>query len=245
MEQLLIGGVAIIAGAFVQATLGFGIALIAVPVLVLTMPPTLVTPMMVILGLLNNLVVLATTWRHVRLRLLLPLAGAGLAGLPFGVLLLKYVDPAPLKLGVGVLTILLAAMLFTGYNKRLRQELAGSLAIGAVGGVLHSSVFLSGPPVVLFLANQGVDKSIFRANIIAFFTLMNVATIVLFCGCALMSPRVVELAAWYTLPLMAGSLGGVWLAGRINQQLFTRAVLVIVGLLGLTLVVTNLCAILA
>lgn len=244
MTELLIGGLAIVAGAFVQATLGFGIALVAVPVLVLTMPPTLVTPMMVILGLLNNLVVLAATWRHVRWRLLLPLVAAGLAGLPLGVLLLKFVDPEPLKLGVGVLTMLLAVVLLTGWNVRIRRELAGSLAVGAVGGVLHSSVFLSGPPVVLFLANQGVDKSIFRANIIAFFTLMNVSTILLFCGCALMTPRVVELAAWYTLPLIAGSLGGVWLGRRINQRLFTRAVLVLVGLVGVMLVVTNVLAML-
>jgi len=244
LTELLIGGLAIVAGAFVQATLGFGIALVAVPVLVLTMPPTLVTPMMVILGLLNNLVVLAATWRHVRWRLLLPLVAAGLAGLPLGVLLLKFVDPEPLKLGVGVLTMLLAVVLLTGWNVRIRRELAGSLAVGAVGGVLHSSVFLSGPPVVLFLANQGVDKSIFRANIIAFFTLMNVSTILLFCGCALMTPRVVELAAWYTLPLIAGSLGGVWLGRRINQRLFTRAVLVLVGLVGVMLVVTNVLAML-
>jgi uncharacterized protein len=242
--ELLIGGLAIIAGAAVQGALGFGIALVAVPVLVLTMPPTLVTPMMIILGLLNNLVVLAATWRDVRARLLVPLAAAGLLGLPIGVMLLKYLDAAPFKIGVGVLTMLLAVAMYTGWNVRVRNERAGLLVIGGIGGVLHSAAFISGPPVVLYLTNLGADKAAFRANAIAFFTVMNVFSIVLFSLYGLMTRQVVQLAAWYTLPLLAGSLGGVWLATHINQQLFTRAVLVLVGLLGLTLVLTNLSAIL-
>lgn len=240
MNELLLGALIIFTGAAVQGIVGFGIALVAVPVLMFILPHTQVPPLMVIMGLLNNLIVLSQLWRNVQVRLVAPLMLAGLCGLPLGALLLKYANPAPFKLGLGLLVVLLAAVMLSGWRRTVRKEAAGLATVGLIGGVLHTATSVSGPPVILFLSNQGLAKDLFRANLLAFFAVLNSVSIVIFYLYGLMPARVLTMAAWYVLPLLLGSLAGVWLARRIDERLFARCVLVVVAVLGLALVATNL-----
>jgi uncharacterized protein len=240
MPHIFWGALAILCGAVVQGTTGFGIALVAVPVLMQIMPPETVPPMMVVLSLANNAVVLARAWRSVRLRLVLPLIIGGLIGLPFGIWILEVLDPTSIKVAVGLGVVLMAVTMLLGWRRRLRHQRTGLAAVGLLGGVLHTSTSVSGPPVIIFLANQGVEKDQFRANVIAFFTVLNAISIPMFWFTGLLTVAEVKLALVYLIPLVLGSLAGVWLVKRINEQLFRRIVLALVAVSGLALVVNSL-----
>lgn len=240
MPQIIWGALAIFLGAVVQGTTGFGIALVAVPVLMQFMPPETVPPLMVVLSLGNNAVVLARAWRSVRLRLVLPLILGGVAGLPFGVWILLALDPTSIKLAVGIGVIVMALLLLSGWKKKVRHQRTGLAVVGLLGGVLHTSTSVSGPPVIIFLANQGVDRDQFRANLIAFFTVMNVISIPTYYVNGLLTVVELKLALAFVIPLLLGSLAGIWLVKRIDERLFRRLVLYLVALFGLALVINSL-----
>jgi hypothetical protein len=160
--------------------------------------------------------------------------------LPLGAWLLKSLDPNEIKLGVGCAVVLMAALMLAGFRRGLRQQLGGLLCVGFLGGVLHTSTSVSGPPVVLFLANQGVDKDEFRANLIAYFAVLNAVSIGVFAGFSLLTPTVWLNAAAALPPLILGSLAGIWLARRIDQRWFRVIVLSLVAVLGAALVGSSL-----
>jgi len=239
MLELIICCLGVFGGALVQGTTGFGIAFVATPVLMLFLPPTAVPPIMVLLSLVNNTVVLAQARRAISLRIVIPLILAGLVGLPLGAWLLRSADPRAFKLGLGILVVLFALLILAGFRRRVRHERTGLAAVGFLGGVLHTSTSISGPPVILFLANQRVEKDRFRAATIAYFFVMNLASIGVFSAFGMLNRPVLIWAVWLLAPLVLGTLAGVWLALRVNEQLFGRVVLIILILLGLALIATN------
>jgi hypothetical protein len=239
MPQLLYGALAILFGALVQGATGFGIAFVAVPVLMFIMPPAAVPVVMVLLSLCNNTVVLWRAWRYVRFRLVLPLIISGVVGLPFGAWILKVLDPHYLKLGVGLGIVLMGVAMLLGWRRNLRHERTGLATVGLLGGVLHTSTALSGPPVILFLANQGVEKNEFRANLIAYFAVLNLFSIGVYWALGMLNGSIFSAALAYLLPLLLGSLAGVWLAQRIDELLFRRIVLALVIVLGIVLAASS------
>lgn len=238
--DILLGSLIIFAGGLVQGCAGFGLALVTAPLLVLLMPHTQVPPLLVLLGLVNNLLVLLEVRASVKLRLVLPLVVGGFLGLPGGAYLLKVIDPALFKVALGVIVILAASALFFGLRLALRSGWRSLLPVGLLSGVLGGSTSLSGPPAILFFANQGVDKQRFRANLIAYFTLLNIGSIATFWLFGLLGREVLTATASYMPALLVGSVCGMWVARRINDRVFKRVVLVLIALIGAGLVVVNL-----
>ena len=93
--------------------------------------------------------------------------------------------------------------------------------------------------MVLFLANQGLAKETFRANLIAYFSVLNLVTVVaLAVGGTITAPTM-----WFvmiSMPGMAiGALTGAALAGRVKEKLFRRIVLSTVAIAGLLSIATG------
>ena len=238
--ELIIGAAIIFLGAVVQGTVGFGLALTTVPVLLLVLPHQLIPPVLVIVGVVNNLFVLADTWRSVRLREIVPLIIGGVICLPLGAWLLKNLAIGPFKAGVGVIVLLAAVALLRGWKLRLKPDWWRSAPVGMLSGLLGGATALSGPPVILYYAGKDEDKQSFRGNLIAYFILLNVASIITFWQAGLLPVEVWKTAGIFLVPLIAGSAAGLWIARIVSERTFRLAVLVLIICIGLSLIVTNL-----
>lgn len=238
--ELIIGGVILFIGGAVQGCMGFGLALTAVPVLMLVLPHTLIPPVLVILGVVNNLMVLAGAWRAVRLKTIYPLIAGGLIGLPIGAYLLKTLDSGLFKIGVGVIVLVAAVAMLRGWQLRLRHDWPRLAPVGLLSGVLGGATALSGPPVILLFAGNNEDKQGFRGNLIGYFTLLNIGSILVFGASGLLTMDVLRTALWFLAPLLLGSAAGVWIAHHVSEHHFRTAVLVLIICIGLSLVVTNI-----
>jgi len=78
------------------------------------------------------------------------------------------------------------------------------------GMATGSMAFVAVYGLILFFANQGVDKQRFRANLIAYFTLLNVGSIATFWLFGLLGREVAVATAWYLPALLVGSFCGMW-----------------------------------
>jgi uncharacterized membrane protein YfcA len=114
------------------------------------------------------------------------------------------------------------------------------LPVGMLSGLLGGSTSLSGPPVILFFANEGGGKQHFRGNLIAYFTLLNVGSILAFWAFGLLGAQVWLACLVYLIPLLIGTFVGMWIARRVDELVFRRIVLALIAAIGIVLIASNL-----
>jgi uncharacterized membrane protein YfcA len=219
---------------------GFGLALIATPLLVLILPPRVVVPLLALHGTVNNLLILYESRRSLDLRRIWLLTLAGMAGVPFGAYLLAVCEAGVLKAAIGVAITISALAFLLGFKRHLAHERLASVPIGLVSGLLNGSMGMAGPPVILFFANQGVEKATFRANLVAYFTAVNLVTVPAYLLGGLITRPVATYAALLLPALAVGLWAGIGLARRVDEQAFRRVVLLVVGGAGLLAVVSGM-----
>lgn len=237
---LLFGLFAVAAAAVVQGCTGFGFAIVATPLFLLILPPTAAVPLVALLSYFNVVHMLIVARRHVSPRLVTPLALGGVAGVPIGVKLLVMLDGPLVKAAVGALLVLFAALLLAGWTRPIRRPGRVLPLIGFLSGVLGGSTSLPGPPVIVFLSNQAFEKDLFRANIVAYFSIIGLVSLGGYALSGLYTPEVLAAAAWLLPVNIAASFAGVRLAARISQERFRQLTILAAGLMGIVLALENL-----
>jgi len=197
--------------AMVQACTGFGFAVVGTPLLLFFLEPKAVVILMVFGAFLLNLMVMHKTRGKAEGRIILPMFLASLAGVVPGVYILKVVDAGTLKLAIGAVTLLVSVAMAANFSFPIRRERLATVVVGMVSGFMGGSTSLSGPPVALFLLNQGRDKEAFRATLVRYFLLGNISTLSVMFYMGTMDGEVVYKLI-YTLP---GVLVGVWLGEKV------------------------------
>lgn len=215
--------------------MGFGLAMVAVPPLLMVLPAATVVPVLNLLSLLNTS---AMTWHlraDVRRELVLPLVAGAAMGIPLGIYLLKTFEGPAFKAGVGILILGLAAVLLSGWTRPLRNPHWALYPVGFLGGFLNGSISIGGPPVILFLTSQGVSKDNFRANLAAYFTLASALATAGFVLVGVLTWDVFLYAATIVPAALIGTYIGVKLSARVSQETFRRLTLLCVIVMGLVL----------
>jgi hypothetical protein len=93
-------------GGFVSGLTGFGTGLTALPFWLAAVTPQLASPLVVVCSLVAQLQTLPAIWHAIDVTRVRPFVIGGLAGVPFGTLLLPYVPVGTFKAGVGLLLII-------------------------------------------------------------------------------------------------------------------------------------------
>ena len=227
-------------GGIIQGCMGFGLAMVVAPPMLLMMPAAVAVPTMAVAGLLNTGTAAWSLRKHMQANIILPLALGSLAGLPLGIYLLKSLDGPVFKAGVGALMVGLAALMLSGWRWQLKYPRRALLPVGFASGFLGGSISISGPPIVLFLSNLGVSRDEFRANSLGYFTLHGLMALAGFAISYLLTPEVGWHAAGLIPAVFLGTQVGLHLATRLGQITFQRITLIAVALMGFILFVRNL-----
>lgn len=238
----LFGLLVILLAATATGVTGFGLGLLSTPFLVILLPPKVVVPLLLLHGTVTSAAIAFGSRKWLDPRRMWPLMLAGISGVPLGTHLLLTWDGSTLKVFIGVVITLFALAFLLGFRRELRNERLACGLVGFVSGVLKGSVGMSGSPIALFFANQGLDKQSFRANIALYFTALNLVTVPAYLMTGLMTTTIATYAALSLPALGLGMLAGVRLSGRVQDALFRRVTLVVVMGAGLVSVLTGLRA---
>ena len=235
LPTLLIGLVILFVASATQGLVGFGFGLVSVPILIIFLSPKIVVPIILLHGMLMELIILYEAWKWVEIRRILPLIVAGIIGMPFGTYLLKVLDVQTLNIIIGSVIVIFATALLAGLRVKIRSEKGTLIPVGLISGLLNGSTSLAGPPVILFFTNQGVKKEVFRANIIAYFVVLNIFTIPVYIYKDLITTEVIRYALFFLPALILGTFTGIRLTKKINERVFRNIALTVVILAGLVL----------
>jgi uncharacterized membrane protein YfcA len=213
-------GVAAVSGVvflatLVRSTLGFGEALVGVPLLALLLPVKLAAPLAVLVSITVSALILAQDFRKVHLRSAGWLVASSALGIPLGLLLLERAPEAWVKgLLAGVILAFCAYSLGGGTRARLEDDrLAWAFGFGA--GVLGGAYGMNGPPLAVYGSLRRWSPSHFRATLQGYFLIASALGMVGYGSAGLWTRELNHLFAW-SLP---GVVAAVWLGRALHHRL--------------------------
>jgi uncharacterized membrane protein YfcA len=159
----------------VRASLGFGEALISVPLLALIMPVEQAAPIAVLASITIALIILARDWRKVHFRSAGRLTVSTLFGIPAGLLLLKTVPEAGVRALLGVVIMAFSLHSFSGDSRYELKNDRLAWLFGFQAGVLGGAYGMNGPPLAIYGALRRWRPEDFRATLQAYFLPASVA----------------------------------------------------------------------
>lgn len=223
--DLLLHAVVAIAAAL-QGITGIGFALLAGPAILILRDDAASLQVISILTLTIAVLLMPVVYRHVLRRTCLVVSSTAIAVMPVGLWLYSVASVAALKLGAGVLlALLLVATQIAGHG-RIRDSGAGAALAGAFAGITGGALAMIGPPVSLYLAATGAPKAAARATVLAAFL---PCYLVLIAGQAVATELGTETlidTAIFLPALVAGTVAGNVLAGKVDERQFRRVVTV-------------------
>lgn len=244
MAIWLIGLIIIFSSALLQGLSGFGFSILAVPLITLILAPKTAVPLLMLYSIFINIVVLFSAHKHVTLKKNWLLLLSGIIGLPIGAHFLIILDGNLIKIFIGIFIIIFGLLLLMGYRKELKHEKAAMIPIGMISGILGGSISISGPPIIIFLANKQSDKQTFRGNLAMYFLLLNIFTIPVFWLNGLFTREVLSFSFRYLPGLLIGVILGNSLSHKVNESYFRRFVLILLLAMGVLAVGSGLSSLL-
>ena len=226
--------------AFVTGLAGFAFGLVAAAIWLYALTPIQTTTLIAGYGLLVQGYAVWKLRHSINLSRLAPLIIGSAIGVPFGILLLRWVPPATLRAGIGLLLIG-----FSLYNL-LRPALPsakeagrlGDAGAGLINGVVGGSTGLAGIVVVIWSSLRGwprdEQRAAFQPTGVATFLM----TLIGLGGIGAINRENAELFAIGLPALAIGTWGGWKLYGKLDERKFRIAVLVLLLLSGSALIVT-------
>jgi uncharacterized membrane protein YfcA len=223
-----------------QSLVGFGFALVAMPLLsVAQVPPIISTPLVSLLALSLRPLLVAHSWRDFRWRDIASLTLSAALAVPVGIFFVQRLDERLLVRVLGLLIV--GYVLYETFLKpRLQVEdlpwsKRWAVPLGLVAGLFGGAFNIFGPPAIVYGAGRHWPARIFRANLQVFATTMSLLTSVAHFVDGNLTPQVVTLAL-ICIPLaLLGMALGLRLIRYLNERVYRRLVLGLLFLSGLRL----------
>ncbi len=232
---LLLVGVAVLVGAVVQGSIGFGLNLIAAPVLALVDPELVPGPAIVIAFVFTVLLA-------VRERRTIDLRGVRWAfygrvpGSLAGALAVAALSPRALSLAIAA--IVLVAVAITGSGVQVTPTRNVLVGAGAASGLMGTASSIGGPPMAMVL--QGTGGPAMRGTLSAFFILGTIVSVALLAAVGEFGTQDIVASAVLLPPLLVGFAVSRTIAPHVDGDRLRVAVLVVSSLAALSVVVSTL-----
>lgn len=201
---------AVVLGSLVQGIVGFGLALVAAPVLLLVDERLVPAAMLVLSGVLPW-TTLFQEWRHADWHGLRWSLGGRLVGTAAGVWVVGALGPDGVGVTVAVMVLMAVTVTLSGVHLPVnRRNLAVAGALGGVGG---TAAGIGGPPLAVLYS--GASGPRIRATLAVFFAVGHAVSLA-----ALLAAGVVDVRALGTgALLLPATLVGAWLARRWRHHI--------------------------
>jgi uncharacterized membrane protein YfcA len=231
------------AGGFVSGFSGFAMGLVVSGVWLHIITPVQTAALIAGYGLLTQGYGILKLRQKLNWRAIWPLSLGTTIGIPIGVLLLTYINPVDMRLGVGVLLVLYAIYsLARPEYKPMKIGAAPDIGIGFVNGLVGGLTGLGGVVSTISCQWRGWTRDAQRA---VFQPVLFAAFVVISFSMAITGAFTTETVRLYGLGLpflLVGLWSGFRLYGKINDEMFRKVVLLLILFAGFSLIVPAVLA---
>jgi uncharacterized protein len=218
----------------IRSTLGFGEALVAVPLLAMRIPITVAAPLAVLVSVVVAAVIVAQDWEHVELRSATGLILSALPGIPLGILLLAKGNEHVVKSILGF--VIICFSIYSLANKTTQhfqdKRWGWLLGCGFVSGVLGGAYGMNGPPLTVYGALRNWSSQQFRATLQGYFLPVSLVGLLGYVALGVWRAPITRYFLLSLPAIAAGILLGRTLNRRLSGPVFFRSVyfgLIVIG----------------
>jgi len=230
-----------VAGA-VKGTAGLGFPTLATPLLTLTVDVKTAVVLLILPNIVMDGIQFARRGAPTHtVRRLVPVLIGGAVGTVIGTRLLIVLPTRTVLLLLGAFVVAFVALNATRYSPRLPphwEPWAGPLA-GLVAGIVGGVTNVPGTPLAIYFYALGMAKGDFLASTAFTFLVYKLVQLATVAWYGLLSSALAATSVALTGVALAGFVIGLWIQNRLDQRAFNRAVLALLGALGLWLVVRS------
>jgi uncharacterized membrane protein YfcA len=229
------------AGGFVSGFSGFAMGLVVSGVWLHIITPIQTAALIAGYGLLTQGYGILKLRQALNWQTIWPLTLGTTIGIPVGVILLNHINPVYLRLGVGVLLVL-----YTVYSlarpafKPMKIGVGPDIAIGIVNGLVGGLTGLGGIVSTISCQWRGwtkdAQRAVFQPVLFAAFVIISISMAIT----GAVTPETLKLYGLGLPFLLAGLWSGFKFYGKIDEETFRKAVLMLLLLAGLSLIVPAL-----
>ncbi len=224
----------------VAGVVGFGMGMMLSPLLLLVLEPQPVVLAVNTLSFVGLAMIGVRNRPEVSKESGWPLVVSGLCGVPLGLLVLETLAPDTLKLMIGAVIVVLAAVSLSRRRVPIPKSRVSDAAFGFSGAALVTGLGVGIPIVAWHLFNRGYDGKTIRATIAVYYASAAVLAIVLYLIFGIYTGE-----RWLlNLLLLPATLAGFWVAsrlvGRMKESMLRFAVVAVIIISGLTLLIREL-----
>lgn len=206
---------AVFAGAVVQSAIGFGLAVVASPILFM-INPSLVPSSLIVMGFMVGLLNVRRYFGSMQLDRLKYAVMGRVPGSLVGMVLLFVASVQQLSLILGVSVIL--AVLASVSPFKLEANKKTLFGAGFLSGVMGTTSSIGGPAIALVMLNEPADR--IKANMAAYFSVSSAISIILLCASGLFTWWHLK----YALYLVPAVFLGNYLASKVSHRIDEKAI---------------------
>jgi uncharacterized membrane protein YfcA len=239
----IVVGIALLFAAFVKGTTGMGFPLIATPMVALLLDIRAAVTILIIPNIVMDIAQVfrggfpTAVFRRFKWVLLLTVIGVFLGTTVLVTLPLWVLN---FCLGIMVLAFVASNLLRFEIQISPQAEKFLSPAVGVVTGLLNGMTNVAGPALAIYLYSLKLQKKDFIKSTSTIFVMTKMSQLAAVSTWNLLNPSILLLSLQVTLFILLGFYAGLKTQDRVNQQTFSRGLLWLLSLIGVTLVLRAL-----
>ncbi len=223
---------------------GGGLGSMAVPLMALVISPVQAAAIMLPILCCMDLFGLWAYWRKWSVRHLMIIFPAAVLGIVLGTATFRYLDADFIRLLIGSIAVMFPAYCWL----KARNQGFGSpktwvgRACGTLAGFTSFVAHAGGPPINMYLLPQKLDRTVYQATTVIFFTGVNYVKLLPYGWLGQLSGENLG-TSLILLPLVPVGMGlGIWLHKRVSERLFYRVCYLFLFLTGCKLIYDGVVA---
>lgn len=232
---MVILGIAIFLGFFVQTVVGFAGSLVALPVLLIGLKLPDAIAYISIFYVFSSVFLVSKEWRDIDRSVILRLTLASVVGVASGIAVLAFTEPLILKKGLGVFILLYVGYALYG-KADLQLGYKSNMVFGALGGFFSGVFSTGGPLYVISVQNSVQQVRAFRATMIGVLALVTLVRIPALSISGVLNFNHVKTSLLILPVFFLAQYLGKKMFLRINEALFRKVLMVLLCLSGLALI---------
>lgn len=209
-------------GSTVFSTIGFGIGVTSIPILLLVFDPQTAVIVINTVSLLMFVLVIYQTREHIQLREAMPIIIAGLVGMPIGVFILGSVDSSVLKIGIASAIIALTLLgVFNVGVPLVKSKITGPV-VGLIVSILLNAFGIGGALILLFALARDWQRHAVRGTLALYFLVVEGAGVIGYGVSGLFTLERGLIVLIVIIPVALGFGFATLIHRRLNETIFRR-----------------------
>jgi uncharacterized membrane protein YfcA len=238
IETYISVALVVLIASFLQGLVGFGFAMISVPVLTLVLGVKTAIALTVLCGMIIAFYMYYSLRLDFKFSNIRDLVIGALVGIPIGAIFLREADPKIIKTFLAVNLLAFSALSLLGKIKIHNLHDRWAYLFGMAAGICGGAVSINGPPVLIYGYIKNWDKKKFKASISAYF-FVSAGVIAISHATLAITTYSIVLYFLGALPfLLVGSISGHRLFKKIRTDIFRRIIILLLIILAVILLIS-------